>query len=207
MTVLIATKNRPAKLLRCLKSIPAGIAVAIHGTCQTDICNASLELFRHKRTPLGFTWGDENIVEAFNLLAHHTPGDVLPVPDDVEFTPGFFAAVQLAMSQHPQALVFGMNVTNREHNDDAVTCVRREFITSRGFLFDPRFKHFFIDYEIGRAAKLAKTFHFCKDAQLSHYHPEVSGEYDHTHSHRRKEKWLHDKAVWDQLRGIAPAPV
>lgn len=202
MTVLIATKNRPAKLLRCLRSIPAGIAVAIHATGPEDISEEVTSLFCKRNTPLSVSWGSENIVESFNLLALRTAGDVLPVPDDVEFSTDFFPQQHAAVTNNPNRLVYGVHVTNREHNNDAVTYVKREFIQSRGFLFNPRFKHFFIDFEIGLAAKTTGVFHFCREATLKHHHPGVSGEYDNTHSHQRMEKWHHDKAIWDQIRGI-----
>jgi hypothetical protein len=149
------------------------------------------------------TVGPENIVQAFNLLAARTTEpNVLPVPDDVRFSDRFFEALtEYASSLHLGNMVIGCPVTNRHHNDDAVTLVQRYAIQQRGFLFDPRFEHFFIDFELGRWAKQRRLFGVCPQATLEHFHPEVSGEYDVTHRHRRMDKWRHDKAIWDQIRG------
>jgi hypothetical protein len=207
ITVLIATKGRPAKLARCLASIPRSIPVAIHATCRED-----LYIGDWKDAPMwaSTSTGPENIVQAFNLLAHPNrsiPGSyLLPVPDDVRFAEGFFDHLQSWASNHPEQQVIGCPVTNRKHNDDAVTLVHRSAIDARGYLFDPRFEHFFIDYELGRWAKQRKVFGVCPQATLEHFHPEVSGEYDDTHRHRRMDKWRHDKAIWDQIRGKGPAP-
>lgn len=207
ISVLIATKGRPAKLARCLASIPRSIPVAIHATCRED-----LYIGDWKDAPMwvSTSTGPENIVQAFNLLAHPNrsiPGPyLLPVPDDVRFADGFFDHLQSWVSDHPEQQVIGCPVTNRKHNDDAVTLVHRSAIDARGHLFDPRFEHFFIDYELGLWAKQRKVFGVCPQATLEHFHPEVSGEYDDTHRHRRMDKWRHDKAIWDQIRGKEPAP-
>jgi len=207
ISVLIATKGRPAKLARCLASIPRSVSVAIHATCRED-----LYIGDWKDAPnwVSTSTGPENIVEAFNLLAHpnrSVPGPYfLPVPDDVRFADGFFDHLEAWALSHPEQQVIGCPVTNRKHNDDAVTLVHRSAIDARGHLFDPRFEHFFIDYELGRWAKKRKAFGVCPNATLEHFHPEVSGEYDDTHRHRRMDKWRHDKAIWDQIRGKAPAP-
>lgn len=206
MTVIIASKGRPVKLLRCLRSIPLSIPVAIHATCIEDIPIEGIhELRGRENSGISLTLGSETIVQSFNFLADRISGDVLPVPDDVEFAPGFFDVLALALEQHPEIGVFGTHVTNREHNNDAVTLVRREVINDRGFLFEPRLEHFFIDFEIGLWAKKRQKFLFCADAHLKHHHPGVSGEYDTTHSHRRMDKWHRDKAVWDSIKGISPA--
>lgn len=200
IAVLIATKGRPAKLNRCLASIPPHIHVAIHATSFEDV--------QTDRPNTSVTVGPENIVEAFNLLAFRTTErHVLPVPDDVKFSDGFFDRLQDWAVNNGEHMVIGCPVTNRHHNDDAVTLVDRAVIQDRGFLFDPRFEHFFIDFELGRWAKLCRVFGVCPNASLEHFHPEVSGEYDATHRHRRMAKWRHDKAVWDQIRGKPPAPV
>ncbi len=198
MTVIIASKNRPKKLLRCISSIPLTIPVALHVTTPEDI--------PHIARPLSISQGDENVVQSFNLLAERVNGDILPICDDVEFDEGFFETLSNYVASNPKYDVFGLHIHNRKHNDDAAIFVRRRFIESRSFLFDPRFEHFFIDYEIGAEAKKRGVFKFCAEAKLQHYHPEISGEYDHTHRHRRMEKWRHDKAVWDSIRGISPAP-
>lgn len=200
IAVLIATKGRPAKLNRCLASIPAHIHVAIHATSRDDV--------QTDRLNTSVTVGPENIVEAFNLLAARTTeSHVLPVPDDVRFPESFFANLETWIANNSAFMVIGCPVTNLKHHDAAVTLVSRQAVTERGFLFDPRFLHFFIDNEIGDWAKQRRLFSVCPKATLEHFHPEVSGEYDATHRHRRMDKWRHDKAVWDQIRGKQPAPV
>lgn len=207
MTVIIATKGRPKKLLRCLRSIPRRIPVALHATIPEDVdMDGILALRGSESARISLSLGKETIVQSFNLLSDSIPGDVLPVPDDVEFADGFFDQMEESLHLNPNKSVFGAHVTNRKHNDDAVTLVRRQCIDERGFLFDPRFEHFFIDFEIGLWAKKRGAFLFCQNACLAHHHPGVSGEYDTTHSHRRMDKWHHDKAIWDSIRGILPAP-
>lgn len=198
ISVLIPTKGRPKKLQRCLDSIPSHIHVAIHATSNGDIPEKN-----HPNTSI--TIGPENIVQSFNLLAYRTATPfVLPATDDVKFSTGYFDHLQTFADSNPEALIIGSHVTNRKHNNDTFMLVSRVAINERGFLFDPRFEHFFVDSELGLWAKQRSSFQFCKDATLEHFHPEISGEFDATHNHRRMDKWRHDKAIWDEIKGSSP---
>lgn len=198
VSVIIPTKGRPAKLLRCLRSIPEHINVAIHATCPADIPDAG--------RPLDVSFGSETIVQSFNLLASRVPGDVLPACDDVEFLPGCIDSMVATLRRAGGDAVVGSYVTNRKHNEDAFVLVGRPIIEERGYLFYPEFLHFFVDFELGRYARSKGKFFYNEDSQLVHYHPEVSGEFDATHSHGRMVKWRHDKEIWDRLRGKTPSP-
>lgn len=197
-TVLIPTKGRPAKLLRCIQSIPAHIDIAIHATAAADIPTTD--------RPLSVSFGCESVVQSFNLLAARVQGAVLPACDDVEFLPGCVESLIGEIQTRSENAVVGAHVINRKHNEDAFVLVGRQIIEERGYLFYPEFRHFFIDFELGRYARATGRFIFCSAAQLRHHHPEVSGEYDDTHRHRRMEKWRHDKAIWDVIRGKTPVP-
>lgn len=195
MTVLIPTKGRPDKLLRCVKSIPANIHVAIHATCASDIHPEVAE-----RINTSISFGCENVVQSFNLLADRTHGNVFLANDDVEFLDGCFSTAFSALRSDYHMV--GIHVANMKCNDDAFALVGRMLINERGFLFNPRFLHFFSDTELGSYAKSRGLFSVCRDAKIINHHPQFSGEYDSTHSTGRREKWLHDKAVWDSIRGM-----
>lgn len=194
MTVLIPTKGRPQKLLRCVRSIPASINVAIHATCDSDI---HPEVLMRERASISF--GPENVVQSFNLLAGRTHGNIVLANDDIEFVYGCFDAAWSALKSDYHMV--GLHVENMRCNEDAFALVGREIIKERGFLFDPRFEHFFSDTELGRYTKSRGLFSVCKEARIINHHPSFSGEYDDTHSNGRREKWLRDKATWDQITG------
>ena len=200
ITVLVATKNRPEKLRRCLLSIPPHVPVVVHGTAPTDLPATDRSVT--------FTYGPENNVQSYNLMSSRTSGDVISVPDDVEFEEGFFEAVDFILLQHRRCSVFGVHVTNLKCAEETILFVRREVIDSRGFFFDPRFEHFFVDNEFGRWARHRGVFRYCPEARLKHHHPCVSKEFDHTHTEGRTAKWHRDKAVWDAiLKDTSHAPL
>ena len=193
VTVIIPTKGRPGKLLRCIQSIPPHVNIAVHATCHSDIPDSARQL--------DVSFGNEGVVQSFNLLADRLTGDVLPACDDVEFMPGCIEALEHALLGRDGDAVVGSHVVNRKHNEDAFVLVGRKIIRERGYLFYPEFRHFFIDFELGSYARSSGRFLFNPSSQLVHHHPEVSGEYDTTHSNGRMDKWRHDKSVWDRIKG------
>ncbi len=202
-SLLIPTKGRPAKLLRCLRSIPTFTEVKLHATCQSDLPPLS-DLPKGLKIDVSF--GPETVVQSFNLLASRTLGDVFLACDDVEFLPGCLEAAHAHLNSLSPRHLVGLKAINISSNDDAFCLVGRGLIDQRGFLFRSEFEHFFADTELGSYAKQRGLFSQCKEARMLNHHPDFSGEYDHTHNYRRREKWLHDKAVWDEIRGSAPAP-
>ena len=202
VSVLIPTKGRPQKLLRCIRSLPAHVRIMIHATCREDLPSAS-DL--PKGHAFDISYGTETVVESFNLLAARCSGAVVIGSDDAEFLPGCIeAAESMLLDTSPRHLI-GMNVVNMPCNPDAFVLVGRALIEERGYLFYPKFFHFFSDTELGGYARARKLFIQSPNAKLKNYHPSISGEYDHTHQFRRSEKWVHDKAIWDEIQGISPA--
>lgn len=195
-TVLIPSKGRREKLLRCINSIPLCFDIAIHATCPEDVPEVG--------RPISVSFGDETIVQSFNLLASRVSGDVLPACDDVEFMPGCIEAAVAKLESLSPRHVIGLKVVNGRCNDDAFMLVGRELIAERGHLFYPKFEHFYADTELGRYAKNRGLFVVCPEAQMINYHPMFSGEYDATHRDRRMDKWNRDKAIWDRIKGTPP---
>jgi len=198
VTVIIPTKGRPGKLLRCIRSIPGHINIAVHATCPNAIPDTERNL--------DVSFGPETIVESFNLLANRVSGDVLPACDDVEFMPGCIEGMTATLASVGGNAVIGSYVANRKHNEDAFVLVGRPMIEERGYLFYPEFLHFFVDFELGRYARSKGKFFYSEESHLVHHHPISSGEFDNTHTQGRMDKWRHDKEVWDRLRGTPPAP-
>lgn len=192
MTVVIATKGRPQKLARLLSTIPNWIPVRIHATAFSDLPDLKRQA--------NITFGQEGVVESFNLMAMSSSDDILPICDDVTFSPSCFDELLRYVSANPSKEVFGLNIDNHKSLDCSAVFVKRRFLQRRGFLFHPDFQHFFVDNEIGRAAKSAGLFMFCKSATLQHHHPDFSKEYDATHSSGRKAKLDHDKLVWERVK-------
>jgi hypothetical protein len=191
MTTIIASTGRPQKLARLLQSIPAHIPRFVHCKSWSDV-------------PSGVridsvSFGNEGVVQSFNLLASSAADDILGACDDLVFSEGFFDALESFASKNPHLEVIGANVTNLKHPPAAVAMVRRSFIERRGFYLHPDFEHFYVDNELERAAKSIGVFGTCEDARLIHHHPVVSKEYDFTHSNGRREKHAKDTATWRRI--------
>lgn len=192
MTVIIPSTGRPTKLSRALNSIPVEIPVAIHCRWESDLPDNC--------RPFSASFGLENVVQSFNLLAERADGDVVAVCDDVIFEPEFFDRLRDFSSQNPTLEVIGSRSLSLNHPQASFSLVRRSFINRRGFLFHPDFEHFYVDNELEMAARSIGVFGFCEKAQLTHFHPSFSREYDTTHSHRRSEKHARDTATWKRVR-------
>lgn len=191
MTTIIASTGRPQKLARLLQSIPAHIPRFVHCKSWSDIPSGA------KIDSVSF--GNEGVVQSFNLLASSAADDILGACDDLVFSEGFFDALESFASKNPHFEVIGANVTNLKHPPAAVAMVRRSFIERRGFYLHPDFEHFYVDNELERAAKSIGVFGTCEDAKLIHHHPVVSKEYDFTHSNGRREKHAKDTATWRRI--------
>lgn len=203
VSVLIPTKGRPQKLLRCIRSLPSHIEIMIHATCPEDLPS---ENTLPEGCALNISYGSETVVESFNLLAARCSGAVVIGSDDAEFLPGCIESAEFMLQNTSPRHLIGMNVVNMRCNPDAFALVGRALIEERGFLFNPRFIHFFSDTELGMYARSRNLFVQSLDSKLKNYHPSFSGEYDQTHHFRRREKWIHDKAIWDEIRGITSIP-
>ena len=191
MTVLIASTGRPQKLARLLQSIPPSISRAVHCKSWVDIPNGA-----HIDS---ISFGQEGVVASFNKLAILSKGDIIGACDDLVFSDGFFDSLQSFASENTHFEVIGTRVTNLKHPPAAVAFVRRRFIERRGFYLHPDFEHFYVDNELERAAQSIGVFGFCEDAKLIHLHPDVSREYDFTHSNGRREKHAKDTATWKKV--------
>lgn len=193
-TVIIPTKGRSEKLLRCVKSIGSGYDVRLYAIQPSDI---HAEIYPMDNVQIEF--GGKTIIQAQNYMASQCTGNVLPISDDVEFLPGAIKCAENMMKRKGNNAVIAFNVINMRCNDDAFVLVGNKFIKERGYLFDEGFEHFYADTELGNYAKSKDKFFVCSKAQIKNYHPLVTKVFDETHNYRRSEKLEHDRKYYEQL--------
>lgn len=195
MTVMIPTKGRPEKLLRCVMSIDFEVDIVILATCKDDVPE---KVFNHAKVYIN---KDLTVPQAFNFLASQVDGDLIMGSDDVEYESGYFKAVEKMFNELGRDCVLGTVVSNMVCNEDAFQAIGSEFRKRfKDKLYCEEYKHFYIDTEMGDFARKLNKFFICPDARLKNYHP-VSGEpADKTHSEGRNEKLSHDRELYERRK-------
>lgn len=199
ITIIIPTRNRLQKLVRCLQSIPDHPGLKVIVGCDGDFTTAqALEtgLAPFQKVDL-VLWTRENIgsLAICNMMAPMIPDGLLPLCDDMELKPG--------------AIEAALEVFNRLYSDDdgvvgfaqegipsfgptAVSLIGRRFLDRYPGrrLFYPGYRHYG-DQEIFLLADSLGKFHHEPAAVVYHYHPGIHKiESDQTHQETQmcKEK-------------------
>lgn len=193
--IVIPTRNRLAKLQRCLKSIPKsieGISINIIVICDADKVTAEALLKTNRIDRITFVRQHSGSVYCRNLVTQTAEDGLLYATDDIKFEDGAIEAAVRAMQEHfPDGDgVVGFNQGNRHHSPAGVALVGQKFLRRypNRKLFFPGYFHFSCQ-EIRRLAEKHGRLYVEKEARLIHYHPAHNHEeIDATHADARKRK-------------------
>jgi len=193
--VIIPTRNRWAKLQRCLQSIPKEVLqveLNIIIICDGDEITAR-QLLDDANGFLGrivYVREHSGSVYCRNLMTQCAEDAVLYATDDIEFRPGAIEAAVKSMAKHfPDGDgIIGFNQGD-EHSFSAagVGLLGQKFLRRYPHrkLFFPEYFHFSCQ-EIERLGNRLHRLHMEKEAKLIHYHPSFNhNEIDETHKEAR----------------------
>ncbi len=213
--IVIPTRNRYIKLLRCLQSIPQnldGVGLTVVVVCDGDDFTArkliAQENGQVSRVIMAF--GHKGSVYCRNLATQAVEDALIYATDDIEFRPRAINAAIAAMARHfpDEDGVVGFNQVNAQQFSPAgVGLVGQRFLRRypNRKLFYPGYFHFSCQ-EIERLGKKLGRLHLEETAHIIHHHPFLNkGEHDSTHrearEHRKADKTLSSarrakKIIW-----------
>lgn len=193
--IIIPTRNRWTKLLRCLITIPDAvmdIKINVGIVCDADPGTArELRELNDKRIdPIILVQKHRGSVYCRNLLTQKAEDAVLYATDDIEFKPGSIEAAVKAMIEHypDEDGIVGFRQVNHKHFSKAgVALIGQKFLQRypQKKLFCPEYFHFSCQ-EIERLGNKLGKIHLEQKAELIHYHPSFNHhEVDQTHREAR----------------------
>lgn len=200
--LIIPTRNRWKKLLRCLHSIPqklpdVGLNIII--ICDGDSDTALKLLAETNQYPMIsqiiFVRDHSGSVYCRNLATQCAEDAVLYATDDIEFKAGAIETAVEAMHKHypdDDGIVGFSQTGNKGFSKAGVALVGQRFLQRypNRKLFYPKYFHFSCQ-EIERLGNHFGKIHLEEKAELIHYHPSfIHGEADETH----REARVHRKA-------------
>ena len=193
--IIIPTRNRWAKLQRCLRSIPQEVPqveLNIIIICDGDDVTAR-RLLDDTNGFLGriiYVRDHSGSVYCRNLMTQCAEDAVLYATDDIEFRPDAIEMAIRSMTKHfPDGDgIIGFNQGD-EHSFSAagVGLLGQKFLQRypQRKLFFPKYFHFSCQ-EIERLGNNLSRLHLEKEAKLVHYHPSFNhNEIDQTHKEAR----------------------
>jgi glycosyltransferase involved in cell wall biosynthesis len=191
--IIIPTRNRLKKLMRCLSSIPNSaedIDIMVQVVCDGD--RETFEAVRHLPNVQAVLIEDhKGSVYCRNYATKISTDAVLPFCDDMTFEPGAISeAIRVMREKFPDddgVVGFVQNGVNGTGNPAVVALVGQTFL--RRFpdrrLFYPGYWLFACDELYRAAAKLGK-FYRAEQANTFHFHPGFHpGQLDTTHAEGR----------------------
>lgn len=194
LDMIIPTRNRIEKLLRCLKTIPKeaeGVEIVVTVVCDNDSKTAH-ELIRNSEVDrIYFVRKHSGSVYCRNLITQTVEDALIYGVDDIEFLPG---SIELAIKRMKKIFpdgdgVVGFNYVNGPHQSKTATClVGQKFLRRypQRKLFFPKYFHFSCQ-EIERLATKLGKLHFEENAKVFHHSPiRTEGNMDKTHEEGRK---------------------
>ena len=192
ITVLVSTRNRRAKLLRMIASLPS--SAAGREVRPLVVCDGDEATFRALPVPIATLlvpeWSGQT--RCRNLALERIRGPVVYATDDIVFRPGAIeaAAAQMGILFPAWDGVVGFTQEGNRFNPAGVALVGEPFIArypGRHLFFDGYFH--FAAQEVHRAALKLGLFSLCSKAVVYHYHPNHhSEEMDRTHQDARIHK-------------------
>lgn len=193
--IIIPTRNRLSKLVRCLDSIPQdfkpvklNVIIIVDGDHLT-----AMNLIRPPNgliTKVIYLAEHKGSVYCRNLVTQSCEDALIYATDDITFNPGAIeAAVKAMKTVFPnEDGVIGFNQINASSFSPAgVGLVGQPFLKRypNRKLFFPEYFHFSCQ-EIERLGKKLDKLHLAGDARIIHYHPASNlKERDNTHSEAR----------------------
>ena len=201
VTITIPSTGRCNRLAECIQSVDYRNSIIEIGVKSLD----DVPLSWAERISVSFTHDFPVPVQI--RLAAFSRGftHILPISDDIVFDPGAIKnAVSALNSAFPDGDgVIGFDIKNMKETDKcpyAFMLIGRKFFNDRlgRVLFNPEYRHFFADVELGEFAERLGRFRKCPEARITHFHPSTGAPADSTHTAGRHEKWVHDKEIYDR---------
>jgi len=194
--IIIPTRNRLEKLLRCLKTIPQsvnGMPMSITVICDGDPVTAQYLRATLNGVNVICVEKHSGSVYCRNLMAQTAEDALLYATDDIEFKPGAIAEVIRTMNKwFPDGDgVVGFNQINaRKFSPTGVALIGQKFLRRypQRRLFYPGYFHFSCQ-EIEHLSRKLGKLKLAEKAHIMHYHPAFNKcETDKTHVEARRHK-------------------
>lgn len=213
MDVVIPTRKRFGKLVRCLESLGEAFEdekgkVVVYFASAEELGEFEAKAQGLAQKIDGRVFVDYTAPGLWNYhLAIMDADAMMYLNDDVAMHPG---AYQMAKSQFVFHFpdtdgLLGMEQANLVGKYDtapaAFGIVGRRFAQRFPQMqaFCPDYHHLWIDREIEAAARAWGRFHYTRTARLDHFHPCTGEAADDTHNHIREHK-ARDQRVWMERR-------
>ena len=195
--IVIATRNRYDKLVKCLDSIPA--QYPIHLICDGDL-GTYRRLLAGKRNFASLLYNEISVgaVASRNILFQYCFGNVIYATDDMTFNEGSIEEAESMLLEHYPDTdgVIGFTQTgNKKFHPSGVALVGQKFFFRYPGkqIFNPNYYHFACQEVYWFADKLGK-FYPSDTAIINHMNPMVEGQkhyMDQTHHdgriHRKRD--------------------
>jgi len=191
--IIIPTRNRFMKLMRCLNSIPEkalDIKINIIIICDGDKETAKKLIDDNRIERLIYVKGNRGIVYCRNLVTPTIEDALIYATDDIIFQPRAIEEAIKSMKQHfpDEDGVIGFHIENaRSYCIAGVTLIGQPFLRRYPGkkLFYPKYFHFSCQ-EIERLGNKLSKIYPEKKAKILHYHPAFyHDEIDKTHEEAR----------------------
>lgn len=186
ISILIATKGRPAKLKNLLDSIDIECEVIIAADQQSDLPD------NIKDAVVIFSQG--TVVEKFELMSRVAKYDIMGIADDCVFVKGTLHIVNHVIDR---GKLNGFNTRNLP-TATPILVWGRKYFDRVGYLFHPDYQHFYSDTDAIDEAIINESFVKYDIAICDHFHPCITKVEDETHRYRRAERLIHDERVYNE---------
>ena len=202
ITIIIPTRNRYEKLMKCLGSVSKealDISISTVIICDGDKETAKKLIDDERIERMIYVRGNRGIVYCRNLVTPTVEDALIYATDDIVFQPGAIDEAIKSMRMHfpDDDGVIGFHIENASS-----FCISGVSLVGQPFLkrypgkklFFPKYFHFSCQ-EIERLGTKLGKIHSEKKARILHYHPAFyRDEIDKTHEEARKHR-QRDKAL------------
>lgn len=202
ITIIIPTRNRYEKLMKCLDSVSKealDISISTVIICDGDKETAKKLIDDERIERMIYVRGNRGIVYCRNLVTPTVEDALIYATDDIVFQPGAIDEAIKSMRMHfpDDDGVIGFHIENAPS-----FCISGVSLVGQPFLkrypgkklFFPEYFHFSCQ-EIERLGTKLGKIHSEKKARILHYHPafyrdEIDGTHEEARKHRQRDKAL-----------------
>jgi len=191
--IIIPTRNRYEKLMRCLNSIPQkalDISISTVIICDGDKETAKKLMDDKRIERMIYVRSNRGIVYCRNLVTPTVEDALIYATDDIVFQPGAIDEAVKSMKSHfpDEDGVIGFHIENaKSYCVAGVALIGQPFLRRypEKKLFYPKYFHFSCQ-EIERLGNKLNKIYSEKKAKILHYHPAFHhNEIDETHEEAR----------------------
>jgi len=200
--IIIPTRNRYDKLMRCLDSMPKkslDVTINIVIICDGDVETAKRLLGDERINRLMYVNSNQGSVYCRNLVTPTVDDALIYATDDIVFQLGAIEEAIKSMRRHfpDEDGVIGFHIENaKNYCISGVALVGQPFLRRypEKKLFYPKYFHFSCQ-EIERLGEKLNKIHSEKKAKILHYHPafyhsEIDKTHIESHKYRSSDKAL-----------------